>query len=53
MLFRNLTDCIRFRYVKSSTKWEKLIMFSKDKERRGEEEEKKRVKNELLSIVSL
>ena len=29
-LFRNAIDCIRFRYAKSSTRWKKLIMFSKD-----------------------
>ena len=29
-LFRNPIDCIRFQDAKSSTRWEKLIMFSKD-----------------------
>ena len=29
-LFRNAIDCISFRYVKLSTQWKKLIMFSKD-----------------------
>ena len=29
-LFRNAIDCIWFRYSKSSTRWKKLIMFSKD-----------------------
>ena len=29
-LFRNAIDSIRFRYPKSSTRWKKLIIFSKD-----------------------